>query len=588
MISKKIQTLFLVGLTVVLISSCKTQKETVAVKPENNAAKAQKKPGLTEEQYNNLMYNFYNANKEKMLGNDVKALELFASCLRIDPTNDASMYEIALLYSGKKKYNDALNYARNATTQNPKNPWYQLLLAEIYQRTGKSNEAHLIYEQLVKNNPQKIEYYYEWAQSLLFAGKPEQAIKVYDKLESEIGLDKELIVQKERLYLKMNKVDKAAAELEKYLARHPGDMEIYSLLYEVYQVNNLNEKALEVIERMKKINPNEPRIYLNLADYYRSKGDKQKSYENLKTAFASRELESELKIKIISSYLPLVQRDSTMLRQGIELSKILSETHPVEANCQGIYADFLTMDKQYANAVNQYKKSLQLDQKNLNVWQQLLINQSELKLYDDMIVGGKQAMELFPNESSLYLLTGIAQSQTEKTEDAIQTYLQGSKLVVDNDAQLVQFYSNLGDSYNKLKNYEESDKYFEKALMIQPREAFVLNNYAYYLSLRKEKLDKAESMSKLSNEIMPSQSSFLDTYAWILYVEGKYTEAKEWILKAIEAGGDKSGTIIEHYGDILFKLNDTNGAMRQWQNAKQIGGVSDLLDKKITDQKLYE
>lgn len=523
-----------------------------------------------------------------MLGNDAKAMDLFATCLRIDPTNDAAMYELALLYSAKKKYNDALNYARNASEKNPKNPWYKLLLAEIYERTGKWNDANLIYEELVKEYPQKIEYYYEWAQSLLLAGKPAEAIKIYDKMEGEIGLDKELIVQKERLYLKLNKVDKAAAELEKYLVKFPADMEIYSLLYDVYQVNNMSDKALEVIERMKKVNPNEPRIYLNLADYYRTKGDKEKSFENLKLAFSNKELESDLKIKIISSYLPLVQRDSTMLQQSMELSKILSETHPAEADCQGIYGDFLTMDKKYSEAVTQYKKSIQLDNKNLNVWQQLLINESELKLYDDMIADGKKAMELFPNESSLYLLTGIAQSQTNKTDDAVKTYLQGVKLVVDNDAQLVQFYSNLGDSYNKLKNYQESDKYFDKALVIQPREAFILNNYAYYLSLRKEKLDKAESMSKLSNEIMPSQSSFLDTYAWIFYVEGKYTEAKEWILKAIDAGGDKSGTIVEHYGDILYKLNDSDGALLQWQKAKQIGGASELLDKKINDRKLYE
>lgn len=566
--------------------SCKTQIGSTATKTAGSSG--QVKTTLNEEQYNNLIYNFYNANKEKMLGNEAKAMDLFSSCLRIDPSNDAAMYELALLYSAKKKYNDALNYARNASEKNPKNPWYKLLLAEIYERTGKWNDAILVYENLVKEYPQRIEYYYEWAQSLLLAGKPAEAIKIYDKMEGEIGLDKELIVQKERLYLKLNKVDKAAAELEKYLVKFPTDMEIFSLLYDVYQVNNMSDKAMEVIERMKKVNPNEPRIYLNLADYYRTNGDKEKSFENLKLAFSNKEFDSDLKIKIISSYLPLVQRDSTMLQQSMELSKILSETHPSEANCQGIYGDFLTIDKKYNEAIVQYKKSIQLDSKNLNVWQQLLINESELKLYDDMISDGKKAIELFPNESSLYLLTGIAQSQSNKTEEAVKTYLQGVKLVVDNDAQLVQFYSNLGDSYNKLNNYEESDKYFDKALVIQPREAFILNNYAYYLSLRKEKLDKAESMSKLSNEIMPSQSSFLDTYAWILYVEAKYTEAKAWILKAMEAGGDKSGTIVEHFGDILYKLNDTEGALLQWQKAKQIGGASELLDKKINDKKLYE
>ncbi len=199
-----------------------------------------------------------------------------------------------------------------------------------------------------------------------------------------------------------------------------------------------------------------------------------------------------------------------------------------------------------------------------------------------------EAITLFPNESSLYLLNGIAKAQLNLYADAITVLNQGVKLVVDNDAQLIQFYSNLGDNYNKLKNYTESDKAFEKALEIDPKETFVLNNYAYYLSLRKEKLEQAERMSKLSNELQPDQSSFLDTYAWILYQEGKFDEAKKWMEKALEHGGDNSGTILEHYGDILFQMGQTAKAMEYWLKAKSVGGVSDLLDKKIKDKKLYE
>ncbi len=568
--------------SVILFQSCKTaQKSTTEV--------ARPKATLTEEDRSNLMYNFVNANKEKMLGNDDKAMELFSLCLRTDPKNDAAMYELAQLYANKKKYNDAINFARNASNINPKNEWYKLLLAEIYQRTNKWSDAVTIYESLTKDYPERIDYYFQWAQTLLFAGKAADAIKVYDKIEQSIGVDKEVTIQKERLYLKQNKIDKAAEELEKYLEKNPADMEMFSLLYDLYSVNNMPEKAMLVIDRMKKINPNEPRIYLNLANYYQSKGDKEKSYESLKIAFASKELDSDIKVKIISSYLLLVQKDTTtMLQQGTELSKILSETHPTEARAQAVYGDFLTMNKKFDESVLLYRKSVALDKKNLNVWQQLIINESELKNFDLMMAESDEAITFFPNESSLYLLNGIAKTQLNKTEDAIKILLAGSKLVVDNDEQLVQFYSNLGDNYNKIKNYTESDKYFDKALDINPKEVFVLNNYSYYLSLRKDKLEKAESMSKLSNDLQPNQSSFLDTYAWILFQGGKYEEAKKWQEKAIENGGSSSGTILEHMGDILFKLNDAEKALEYWQKAKLAGGASETIDKKIAERKFYE
>lgn len=571
---------FLIAAIVLVLQSCKTaEKSTVSVASKSS---------LSEEDRTNLIYNFMNANKEKMLGNDDKAMELFSQCLRIDPKNDAAMYELAQLYANKKKYNDAINFARNASNINPKNEWYKLLLAEIYQRTNKWSDAVAIYESLTKDFPGRIDYYFQWAQSLLFAGKAAEAIKVYDKIEQDIGMDKEITIQKERLYLKQNKTDKAAEELERYISKNPSDMEMFSLLYDLYSVNGMPEKAMAVIDRMKAANPNEPRIYLNLANFYQAKGDKEKAFENLKIAFASKDLDSDIKVKIISSYLLLVQKDSLILSQGTELSKILSETHPSEARAVAIYGDFLTMNKKYDESVLQYRKSVGLDKKNLNVWQQLVINESELKEYERMMTESEEALSYFPNESSLYLLNGIAKTQLNKNEEAIKVLLQGYKLVVDNNEQLVQFFSNLGDNYNKIKNYAESDKFFDKALDINPKEVFVLNNYSYYLSLRKEKLEKAESMSKLSNELQPNQSSFLDTYAWILFQEQKYEEAKKWQEKALENGGTGSGTILEHYGDMLYKLNDTNKAVEYWLKAKTIGGASELIDKKIAEQKYYE
>lgn len=574
--------LLLVLFSVLIFSSCKSGKQAAS----SSASSSGKI--LSEDERNNLAYNFVNANKEKLLGNEDKAAELFAQCLRIDPKNDASMYELAQIYASRKKYNDALSFARNAASLNPKNVWYKMLLADLLQRAGKWDEAVSIYQSLSKETPGKAEYYYQWAQALLFAGKAAEAIKVYDEMEKQFGTDRELIIQKERLYLKLNKIDKAAAEIEKLITQNPSDMEAFSMLYDVYSVNNMPEKAYETIERMKKVSPNDPRVFLNLANYYRIKGEKEKSFENLKLAFTSRELDSDIKVKILSSYLPLVQQDSSMLSQSLELSKLLSETHPAEANCQAIFGDFLTFDKKFELALEQYHKSLSLNDKNVNVWQQLLINQSELKKYEEMAADGEKAIELFPNESSLYLLTGIAKAQLNKTDDAISVFLQGSKMVVDNNAQLIQFYSNLGDAYNKQKKFSESDSYYDKVLEVDPKEVFVLNNYAYYLSLRNEKLDKAESMSKLSNQLQPNQSSFLDTYAWILFRQQKFDEAKKWQEKAMDNGGDKSGTILEHYGDILFKLNDATRAMEFWLKAKQAGGASDLLDKKITDRTYYE
>ena len=134
----------------------------------------------------------------------------------------------------------------------------------------------------------------------------------------------------------------------------------------------------------------------------------------------------------------------------------------------------------------------------------------------------------------------------------------------------------------------ESDKAFESSIEIVADNPYTLNNYAYYLSVRNEKLDRAAEMSLQSIRIVPDNPSFEDTYGWILYQQKKYTEAEKWINNSLRNGGDKSGVVNEHYGDVLYQLGDKEKAVEYWKKAKQLGEASDLIDKKINDKMLYE
>lgn len=573
---------FFCTLALLVANGCGSAKKTAQVPTvKSNTA-------LTEEQEINSIYAYFNGIKEKINGNLEKAAEEFAACLRADPSNHAAMFELAAIYNDQKKYNDALFFARNAAALNPDNEWYQLLLADTYEKLGKFAEAVSTYDKLIKLHPNRPDFLFNKAEALLYQNKVEEAIDTYDLLEKEIGISRELTQQKQRLYLKLGKVNEAAAELEKLIASNPADVSNYNLLVELYQVNNMPEKAMEVIRRMQKADPDNPYVALALAEQYRNQGDKEASFNELKNAFRSPQLTADIKIRILTSYLPLIGQDSSMMDQALQLSKILSEAHTTEAAPQAVYGDFLALNKDNQKARDQYRIAISLDKKNLQAWQQLLLIDSELRDFAAMEKESSEALELFADQSVLYLFKGIAQIQNDKNAEAIKTLTTGSKLVVDNDAQLVEFYSNLGDAHNKVKNYPESDRYYDKALKLDPNNVYVLNNYAYYLSLRNEQLDKAAEMSRKSNDLSPNNASFLDTYAWVLYRQGNYTEAIKWLEKAIAAGAAENGTILEHYGDTLFHLGRTAEALDYWQRAKNAGDHSELLERKINERRLYE
>ena len=137
-----------------------------------------------------------------------------------------------------------------------------------------------------------------------------------------------------------------------------------------------------------------------------------------------------------------------------------------------------------------------------------------------------------------------------------------------------------------MEDHRRSDASYEAALELDPLNSHVLNNYSYFLSLRKEKLDKAKAMSSKLIEMHPDDPTFLDTHAWVLYTLKEYKEAKKFLEMAIKK--TDSGTIIAHYGDVLFKLGETEQAVEQWKKAKGMDDTSEMIDKKIADRKLYE
>lgn len=587
---KKNNILFL-SLAFALFFSCKAPQQTAkSNEPASGGDRTRSADSkLSQTQQADVMYIYYNATKEKMLGNQESAENLFSQVLRQDINNHAAMFNLADIYTEQKRYSDALYFAKKAYALDSRNEWYARLLVEIYDRTKKYSEAATVYQKLIKDYPERVEFYFGLAEELIYQDKLQEAIKVYDQIESKVGLSSEVSLQKERLYIKLGKNDKAIGEVQKLIDSEPGNTRYLSALGSLYQIIGQDEKALEVYNKILIINPDDPYVHLSLADYYRTKGEKEKSYSELKKAFVNKELDTETKISILSSYYPLMDVNEEMKSQAMELGQLLIESSPSESRVHAVYGDFLTKNKKYEEARKEYREAARLGAKEFVVYQQILFMDSQLNDTTASITDSEEAISKFPEQPLPYYFKGATKLQQKKYAEAVDVLNAGLKLVVDNKDLEARFYSALGDAYNYLKDHKQSDANYEKALNLNPKEEYVLNNWAYYLSMRGEQLEKAEQMSKLSMELQPNSATFEDTYAWILYKLGRFRDAKEWMEKAFSHGADKSGTSLEHYGDIMFKLGDPEKALEYWQKAKRSGDeVSELLDKKIADKKLYE
>lgn len=529
---------------------------------------------------------FYEGLREKIKQNSAESGKYFQQILEIDPSNEAALYELASFYHLQNQEKEAEKYARNAVTVNAENKWYWMLLGDIYKKGGNIDQLILVFNELIRLDPLEQDYYYDKANAFFIQNKNSEAEKVYAEIETRFGRSENLINARQRVYQKQGNSGKAASELESLIAKHPEDMRNYLNLSEVYLKDRNFSKTVEILNKAKSINSNDPYIRLALADAYKSQGKNNEAFTELKKAFADPALNIDAKVQIILSFFPEF-KDAKIRSEIVQLGSITAQVHPEDPKAFSVYGDVLFQDKQLDNAKNAYKKALGLNNQVYQIWEQLLSIQTNQRDYSAVISDGEEALSLFPNQAPLYFYTAIAYAQSNKHEKAISYFKNAASLEIDNKAFLSDIYSSLGDSYNKLKKFKESDQAYEKALELNPDNPYVLNNYAYYLSLRNDNLEKAASMSKHSNDLDPGNSSFEDTYAWILFRQKKYKDAKIWIEKAIKNNKDNP-TQLEHSGDILFNLGEKELALEQWKLAKKKGAKSEILDKKIYEKKYIE
>lgn len=564
--------------------ACKTKKESVSVK--NPAIKGDDVPG-TELSYAKMGYLYVEACLQRKKGNLQEALRMFEECRKIEPKDPAIFYELATLYKLLGSNEQALAYAKFSADAKPTNEWFQLLLIDCYRATKQYSQAVKVRESLIKKFPERTEFKEDLAIEYAVMGMYDKSYKIYEDLEKTYGINEQIILNKVKLLKSQQKAKEAEAELKKLVASNSSEPLYYGYLAEFYQEQNDLENAKLMYDKIELLDPNNPEINLALHNYYSAKGKEDLAYDNLKKAFLNPDLDIETKTSILSSFYARAEAgEKGAFEHGVELAVIMLETHPQSTQANAMYGDFLRFDKKINEASVYYYKAALNERKDFRIWENLLYIDYQLHQFDSLEHHSAKALELFPSLPSNYKYNGIANSELKNYKKAIQSLKDGMEFASDN-AQRLDFLSLLGDAYYYAKDYEKSNTSFEEALKINADNTYVLNNYAYYLSLRAENLERAEKLSKRANELRPDDRSYLDTYGWILFQQKKYPEAEFFLEKAARMG-PKNATILEHYGDALFKMNKINEAVKQWETAKQNGANSESLTNKIKSKKLND
>ena len=563
--------------------SCGTVKST-----REKPAVALAQSSLTPEQQRKYDYFFLEAMRLKEKKDYASAFGLLQHCLDIHPNAASALYEVSQYYMFLRQVPQGQEALEKAVANAPDNYWYSQGLASLYQQQNELDKAVTLLEQMVVRFPAKQDPLFNLLDLYGRQEKYDEVISTLNRLEKRMGKNEQLSMEKFRIYLQMKDDKKAFQEIESLVQEYPMDMRYQVILGDVYLQNGKKQEAYDVYQKVLAAEPDNPMAIFSMASYYKQTGQEELYQQQLDTLLLNKKVTPDTKVGVMRQMIvenEQADKDSTQI---IALFDRIMKQEQDDPQIPMLYAQYLLSKNMEAESVPVLEQVVDLDPTN-NAARMMLIGAAVKKEdYKQIIKVCEPGIEATPDALEFYYYLAVAYNQAEKPDSVISICKRALEhKTADGKKEIVsEFYSILGDMYHTQKQMKEAYAAYDSALVYNPSNIGALNNYAYYLSVERRDLDKAEEMSYKTVKAEPNNATYLDTYAWILFEKGHYAEARIYIDNAMKSeGGDKSDVIVEHCGDIYYMTGDVDGALTYWKKALEMGSESKTLKQKIEKKK---
>ena len=579
-----------------MVVSCGSPKK-VAKEEKESVAAPSAWSSLSLNDQRRLNYLFQEASKQKMLEHHVEAFDLLQHCYAISPDVPEVLYDLAIYRFYFNQDSLALSLLQRASILDPKNTFYKEALATYYTNHQNNEQALPYYEDLAALLPRRSDIQAQLVNIYRSTDRLEDAIRALDRIEVLEGKLASVSYQKFNFYRQLGQEKKAFAELESLCKEYPHEMS-YRLAIgnQLLEANRVNE-ALKVYEQVRRAEPDNPALQLSMLQYYRYT-EQDTLFSTLRDSLLYQpRTASDVRVALLRDLIAEEMKTDSLGREHVAATfDSLTTLLPKDLDLLQLKAAFLATydhdnDSDFVAVMDRVNE---LEPANTQALFYLIQYYGEHKAFEHLEDICRRAVITHPEELICHFYLGVALYQQDKKVEAMKAFQDGLVQKTDESrpAMVADLYSILGDLYHEMNREEEAYAAYDSCLTYQSDNVSCLNNYAYYLSLEERELDKAEEMSYRSIRLQPNNKTFLDTYAWILFMKERYSEAQHYmdrvcppdsadsVLLADEA---ISGVVFEHAGDIAACNGLTDQALRFWALAQQAGGegLTAVLPKKI-------
>lgn len=556
---------------------------------------------------NKAMEYFINGSVLETKGDYAGAILEFQDALKYD-RSAGIYYAIGKNYYYLGKTPQALQNAKKAVALNQDQIEYKSSLADIFASASQFDSAAVVLEQMIAQDSTSLTSYYRLAR-IYETSKPLSAIRIYRKLTDIIGPEWNVLIRIADLYEKMGNIDEAANTIKELLKIDPGNSSLYKLLIDYYTRAERYDDALGAANDFLQLNPDDLEVREKKAQIYLDKSDWESAAKEYSYILNKPGVSLDAKIRIGTAYFMQSLKDSTLTPVAKQFFEEMDkDTTDWEVK---MYLGAIAINQhQDSVAIEHFKQVTKMAGWNVQAWIRLGGLYFDNKRYDDAVKVMDEAIQLFPDDFTVNLILGLSLAQSSRSseakpylkkavdinptdvnalsaygftlnqlnenEEAIKYIVMALKLSPDN----VNLLGTLGLIYDGQKKWEACDSTYEKALSLDSANALVNNNYAYSLSERGIKLDKALKMAEIAIKADPLNSSYLDTIGWVYFKLGDYEKAKDYIEQAIKVGGESS-VMLEHLGDITYMLGNKDKAKNLWEKSFSLDSTNNRVKIKI-------
>ncbi len=537
---------------------------------------------------------FLEAMTQRQKGNHDAAFNLLERCLAINPNASEAYFFLAQYLTEMKQQDRALDYFRRATELDPDDATYTETLAQAYIAKEQYADAVKVVEQLYEQDKSRQDLLDMLYKLHLQLRDYEKAISVLNLMETIDGKSERLSLAKSGLYMQLDNQEAALSEVKALSEQYPNDLNYRTLLANTLMMggsehmDEQREEAHKILLSVLAEEPNNYRAQVAMRTYYVGERDTLKADSLTRSILLNPATAIEDKIGLLRQEIGYSESNGGDSTQVLSLfADMLSVPEP-QSDIAEFCAAYMSLKKMPRDTIaSMLETVLRLAPDNASARLQLVQYAWEDDNNDRVVSLCRDARQYNPDEMAFYYYQGMAYYRQEDSDHALEAFQNGISVITEesNPAIVSDFYAVMGDLLHQKDREQEAFAAYDSCLQWKPDNIGCLNNYAYYLSEKGLELDKAEEMSLKAIKAEPRNGTYLDTYAWILFMQKRYSEARIYIDQAVLNDSAQSSVILEHAGDIYALSDDIEKAVEFWLKAQQLDKNNKVLNRKIKRRK---